>query len=846
MDAVSTDQESTTPFSLPPPPRKHAGKLGRFLLMLIAVVLPIYTLALESIFRLCAGSFFDPIPTLLHVFLVALLPAANLCAIRAVRGKRPANGAVGFLLGSALVIGTVYSILFIPIAPYTLMYAVASIFLAGLVLPIVINPIVPMLGTIGTVILISRVKPRLREAGKKPWRSITAGAVAASLLILWAEGPRTATRIALERSIGDNADTESLSFLRRFGDQETLLRASYGELTQANDFVGWIQTMSIDSLFAGRWNSTYSVEGARELFYRVSGQQFNTVKRSRWSDPRRSPLMWFNEGDTDLGGERVGGLAEGVSLVSSTMDGSIDRSAGTTYTEWTLIFTNRSARNQEARAELLLPPGGYVTRATLWINGEEREAAFGGRAQVRQAYERVVRGSRDPLLVTTAGRDRALVQCFPIAPNGGEMKVRIGITAPLDLAREDGSRFLLPAVVDKNFSVGAQLVDAVWFESDARLGSSADQLVGAELEAGRFTLRGSPAFKVGRQVEVRVEPGPAPGESWAKNPWNTGATFIHQRFVERKSAAVDHLVIVVDGSQPLAEQRETIAKVIANLPVGVNVAAFVAGDAVVKVAPGFRAGTTESLRELAHAVRDFDFEGGADNIPALRQAWDLLSPHRNGAVLWIHGPQPVRFRTIEALEQQERRLGRGPRMISVELVAGPDRITGSFTRATPIDSVRAVALRPEEVSLRVNTLLSERAYRTPVREEVPAPEATLAAETNDHLVRLWAASMVERALARGTAGAAQAMEIAVRYRLVTAVSGAVVLETAADYKAAGLEEPAAATPEPKQMTFGQGLFPVVPEPELVVLAVVALLLLLSWAAAVRRGAEWASIARFRA
>jgi hypothetical protein len=67
----------------------------------------------------------------------------------------------------------------------------------------------------------------------------------------------------------------------------------------------------------------------------------------------------------------------------------------------------------------------------LWVNGEEREAAFAGRSQTREAYQKVaIQQRRDPVLVTTAGPDRVQMQCFPVPPNGGLMKIRIGITAP--------------------------------------------------------------------------------------------------------------------------------------------------------------------------------------------------------------------------------------------------------------------------------------------------------------------------------------------------------------------------------------------------------------------------------
>ncbi len=77
---------------------------------------------------------------------------------------------------------------------------------------------------------------------------------------------------------------------------------------------------------------------------------------------------------------------------------------------------------------MILPPGGVVSRLTLWVDGEEREAAYAGRAKVKKAYKKVVERRRDPVLVTTCGKDRILVQCFPVPSNGGTMKIKVGIT----------------------------------------------------------------------------------------------------------------------------------------------------------------------------------------------------------------------------------------------------------------------------------------------------------------------------------------------------------------------------------------------------------------------------------
>jgi hypothetical protein len=60
-------------------------------------------------------------------------------------------------------------------------------------------------------------------------------------------------------------------------------------------------------------------------------------------------------------------------------------------------------------------------------------------------------------------------------------------------------------------------------------------------------------------------------------------------------------------------------------------------------------------------------------------------------------------------------------------------------------------------------------------------------EASSHLARLWAADEVTRLLADGQVNREAAVKLAVRAQLVTALSGAVVLETRQQYDAAGLE-----------------------------------------------------------
>jgi hypothetical protein len=84
------------------------------------------------------------------------------------------------------------------------------------------------------------------------------------------------------------------------------------------------------------------------------------------------------------------------------------------------------------------------------------------------------------------------------------------------------------------------------------------------------------------------------------------------------------------------------------------------------------------------------------------------------------------------------------------------------------------------------------------------------AQTSDHLARLWANDEVARILApRDESLTAEARSRAIQYQLVTPVTGAVVLESAEQYRASGLQPVDA------------GTVPTIPEPGMVALLIVA-------------------------
>src|SRR5262249_62367122 len=111
----------------------------------------------------------------------------------------------------------------------------------------------------------------------------------------------------------------------------------------------------------------------REIYYRVHGVPFNAQPapyvRGQWS--RFADLAV----DEDHGGAQVGGRLRGLSMVSSRIDGSVAGDDAVGYLEWIFAFRNAEPLDREVRLQLALPPGGVVSRPTLWVDGEEREAA---------------------------------------------------------------------------------------------------------------------------------------------------------------------------------------------------------------------------------------------------------------------------------------------------------------------------------------------------------------------------------------------------------------------------------------------------------------------------------------
>lgn len=744
-------------------------------LLVFGAGMPVAALAVELITRVCAEAVFDPLPSIFHVLLVAFVVVANAWGWFVAREQRFAQArwalwAVGIAIGVAML----YTVLFLPLMPLSIL----GVILYGLG--------VLVWAPLSALIAGFRLRRHLLRLAQqhnievRVWPAVLAGLLALIALDLPTTMTRIGARLALDETAADTR-ARGMRMLRAFGSEDTLLRMCYVRRSATNDLLGvlFMRDRPVDP------------QSARDLYYRMTGRAFNSVPAP--VNTRRD--SWF-AADWDQGQESVGGRVQHLSLSSSRLDGSVGADAALGYLEWTMVFKNAGQAPSEARTQIALPPGAVVSRLTLWINGEEREAAFAGRRQVREAYQAVVSQRRDPVLVTTAGPGRISMQLFPVPPQG-EMKVRVGMTMPLKLNGANEGVLRLPYFQERNFELRDDLKHSVWIESKSPLrgagvAPSGSGIFRTDLEDERLDERETVILASREDQSI----------AWSSDL--RAPEYIVRQVIDadQSTRGPGSLVIVMDGSTSVRKAAPRIAQALAALPESAAVSLIFAHD---------EKKTAEHIRALggataAEQIESFDFSGGHDNTAALVRGLDIAGSQPGAVLLWIHGPQPVLLQTDEALLQRLQRGAPVSQWYELQVEPGRNLLTEKLDGVARIET-----LRDGELEQVVSTWGTEPSF-TVRRERVEAKEnAAAMAEgerTSDHLARLWANDEVARLIRAGFTS--EAVELAQRYQLVTPVSGAVVLETQQQYAAAGLQ------PVP------EGTVPTIPEPEEWALILIAL------------------------
>jgi hypothetical protein len=762
-------------------PMRSNSRFKASMVGVFGVILPLAIIAFEWLANFCGSVFFDPIPTFWHGALLLLIPLTNAWIL-----KGGASWRAGLAGGVGLVVSLFYAVLFIPLAPISV---IALIYLGmGLL------SLAPVFAGLATWRITRHMARQSPEFGRGRRLGILVGILALVLL----EGLPLWTRVNLEMAIQPQQAPTALARLRAFHSERTLRQACYEgnrRTSMGTDISSWMITgwRVIPMFFEGGQDfvTLTEAEQRREVYFRITGKPIDTVeppRSARKAQARRGGANWDQfEFDANTGGDKVALRLKGLSLADSRFDGHLDSTSQLGYGEWTMVFSNSSPQQKEARCQVRLPRDGRVSRLTLWVNGEPQEAAFSTVSKVKAAYKQVVVVERrDPVLVTMCGPDTVMVQCFPV-PAHGEMKIRFGITAPLT-----EGRWTLPYILERNFGLKDGLQQSVWLQGDK----------GFELRGPTQSPRSScpdgPGQSLGIDLETTNDASfhvvemaglqTPPATVWTSDPFAKD----EERFLIREAkehAALGGIppVIVIDGSASMAGTQSWLPDLLSN---GGHERSTIllADDTARKISP--------------EALKDFDFSGGRNNEPALREAVRIAKERPGTSIVWLHGPQPVKLAQPEALLQLLERGTVRPTIHSLEVAPGPNRLGEAIYSTGVLVQGPALCDPKNDFAAFLTSLQNPLTFRwewsrSSTSSGLPGKEVW------GHLAREWAA--------READGGAPA-ELGARYQLVTQSSGAVVLENMSQYVAAGLEPG-----DPK----ASPQIPTIPEPSALILIMTA-------------------------
>lgn len=756
------------------------------------VVFPALVLVFETVCSFCGSVFFDPVPTWWHFLLISTVPLTNAWLLKG--GDGPNERLKGAAAGVALAVACFYGLLFLPLLPLSV---IALVFLIGML------SLAPILAALVTWLIARRA--RGDSSNKTAFVAGNRIGICAGVLALLAlEGPALWTRANLPSlREGAEARESAITRLRGFHSERTLLKACYEGsrgTSMATDISGWmIMSWQIPARMVGMNPSMLpsDSENNREVFFRVTGKPFNSLKppakRHGGALIGRVDPMEDIEFDDHLGGDEVAVRLKDLDLTDSRFDDHVDSVSGIGYGEWTMVFHNGSSQAKEARCQVRLPRDGRVSRLTLWVNGEPREAAFSTIAKVKAAYKAVaVVQRRDPVLVNVVGPDTVMVQCFPV-PANGDMKIRFGITAPL----ADG-KWEMPRIVERNFGIRQGLEHALWLQGDKTLqltggGDAKSSHADGDGQSLSATLDGEAVMNPHLALSMAA-PQSRPELVWCEDRFaKPEERFLIRENISRPRAAAKEVVLVIDGSASMEDVRTRLIDGLRNAkPQGLRI--LLADDKARAIHPSELAG-----------IR---FSGGRDNEPALREAI-RIAKESGAPVVWIHGPQAIRLSQPEALLQLLERGSVRPVIHEIEAVSGPNRLAESIFQS---GCLRRGPAMHESVDLTkflddLRTSGTEPAWNW---KRAAACEGIGGTKVWDQLARLHAAEEAEDPLA--DLDDARRAELAARYQLVTRYSGAVVLETQQQYTDHGLT-PADGNATPQ--------VPSVPEPSSAMLVILA-------------------------
>jgi hypothetical protein len=721
-----------TPSPPTPTPPMHSALLPiRAALRIGGVILPLLALALLASAAWLADMTV-PASFVVHLGLIASIALANAMLARARRGAAPA---LVLLHGLASGASAAYAMLFLPLALAGLASAGAC---APALLPVALTSLLVLAATLAARRLY---RQRLRHGGGAALAPAWPGVLLALALVGMLELPSAITRVGMRMATEPAAGVSAngIGLLRYLGNERTILRACYDEQREAADLTRMVLAMS----------GQPDIEDARAIYYRLTGMPFSAMPQ-----PLGDASHPWRIYDADSASPQVGARVANLHLAASRMDGMIDARAALGALEWTMVLRNVADNIDEARARIIVPAGAVVTQVTLWDeDGAHRLAGADGPAAPAPAPGQPGT-ERAPVLLSTAGKDRFMLH-VPMIRGQGEVTLRIALSAPLVLNEPALGYLQLPSFSERNFGIAPALRHAVSLQSASALRAAP----GMREEAGSalaFAVRGElaePLAGMGAPI-VGALRSAADTHAWSLDPATPGGAIV-QTIVQQAARIPRRVALVIDGSATLAAQREQLARAATSFPGNVELGLVVAGAQPPQV---FLHDPSDSLASVRY-LQDIAYQGGHDNSAALLAAWEWAAASSDGALVWIHGPQPLLPGSADALLQHYRQHPTRVRIVDLEAVTGPNLLLEKM------DGLAMLASLPRIGSLHDDLVRLLTGWK-PAAQQVVVTRSRASAlqppreQVSTQLTRLWAGERAAPLRAQGDqATAAQSREL---------------------------------------------------------------------------------------
>lgn len=719
----SSDVGTSDPVAMPEwRARGYYSKLGLSedskdaLLLAFGVILPVCAVAFESQFHFCARYFFDPFPSTNHIVLFSLIPISNLMAWMTRRANLSTHFAfMSLSSGMAMGIALMYALMFLPLAgPAMFSLVYLGFGLLGLT-PLLSLPCLWFSGK--RVCHLADQRKTYFEAHQLKHF----GHIVVLVMVLAVELPSTLTRMNLGLAVHPETEKQGVEWLRKYGNQEVLLRACYERSGRATDIIG--------SMYES--GHPIKIEDARRIFYRVTGKPFNsvpipasarsTIKNANLAnDPAGLNAVISDEFDldADVASEQVSGVVRGLRAVNSSMQVKMQPDALLASIDWSFHFGNSSKYDREARGKIMLPPGAVVTKATLTVAGVEHDATIMVREAARAIYQEAVKAHKeDPLLVSTCGPDQILVQCFPVHP-GGDLKVDLHIVAPMVLGQKTSeASFSLPTFVERNFQMddntlfevlpaaqerladraafNFRLAGGVSVNSQKSNNSDASKMIGSPASTSKVLKVSNEQLADFKAIVTANRNGQLQQLSFT-DPFLTPTKKVIFHPGPQYFKRPDELTVLIDGSISMKGYMAEIAKGLRSLPKETKLRVFILGDAPTEISK------SGDLEHWSRLVASYDPAGGQDNSYCLLAFASELQSKKDAAILWIHGTQPVSSGSGDSLASFLS-LRKSPLLYDLQVSGGPVDVLSSVKNGAGFKHVDRTGSVESDISLLVQS-----------------------------------------------------------------------------------------------------------------------------------------------